>query len=74
MIDGKGEFIGGKGVSASQKRSEEFRYNGCVTYYVTYFMYIDHVDMYFYITFYEQFFIFFYSTFFLSFLFRCYIY
>ena len=38
-----GEFIGGKGVSGSQKRSEEFHCDGCVTYYVTYFIYIDHV-------------------------------
>ena len=49
IIDGNGEFIGGKGVSGPQKRSEEFHCNGCVTYYVTYFMFIDHVSMYFYI-------------------------
>ena len=49
IIDGKGEFIGGKGVSGPQKRSEEFHCAGSVIYHVTYFMYIDHVYMYFYI-------------------------
>ena len=49
IIDGKGEFIGGKGVSGPQKRSEEFHCDVCVTYYVKYFMYIGHVYMYFFI-------------------------
>ena len=70
VIDGKSEIIDGKGVSAPQKRSEVFHCDGCVTYCVTYFMYIDHVYMYLYI---ESIFvnsssIFFYSTFFSFFL------
>ena len=42
-------IVDGKGVSALQKCSEVFHYDGCVTYCVTYFMYIDHVYMYLYI-------------------------
>ena len=46
VIDGQSEIIDGKGVSAPQKRSKVFHCDGCVTYCVTYFMYIDHVYMY----------------------------
>ena len=49
VFDGKSEIIDRKGVSAPQKRSENFHCDGCVTYCVTYFMYIDHVYMYLYI-------------------------
>ena len=45
VIDGKSEIIDRKGVSAPQKRSEVFHCDGCVTYCVTYFMYIDHVNV-----------------------------
>ena len=43
VIDGKSEVSDGKGVSAPQKRSEVFHCDECVTYCVTYFVYIDHV-------------------------------
>ena len=48
-IDGQSEIIDGKGVSATQKRREVYHRDGCVTYYVTYYMYIDRVDIYSYL-------------------------
>ena len=49
IIDGKSEIIDGKGVLAPQKRREVFHCDGCVTYCVTYFMYIDDAYKYLYI-------------------------
>ena len=42
VIDGKSKIIDGRGVSAPQKCREVFQCDGCVTYCVTYSMYIDH--------------------------------